>query len=52
MIQNVPNVKIDYISLVDPETLQSVEKIHKNDRLAAAVYIGKIRLIDNVSMGT
>ena len=50
-IQTVSGAKIDYISLVNPKTLQPVQQVHENDRLALAVYIGKTRLIDNVAMG-
>jgi pantoate--beta-alanine ligase len=50
-IQDVPGTKIDYISLVNPETLQPVQQVSENDRLALAVYIGKTRLIDNVALG-
>jgi len=50
-ILDIPGTKIDYISLVNPETLQPVRRVHENDRLALAVYIGKTRLIDNVALG-
>lgn len=40
--------KIDYISIVDYETLQDVKKIERKAAILAAVYIGKTRLIDNV----
>ena len=39
--------KIDYVALVDANTMQSIKQI-KGDILGAiAVYIGKTRLIDN-----
>ncbi|EPS48773.1 pantoate--beta-alanine ligase [Clostridium botulinum CFSAN002367] len=42
-----PLAKIDYVSIVDSITLQSVEKIQSSILVAIAVYIGKTRLIDN-----
>jgi pantoate--beta-alanine ligase len=41
--------KIDYVSVVDRDTLEPVEKIDDREALiAAAVRFGKVRLIDNV----
>ena len=41
--------KIDYISVVDRNTLEPVEKIEDNETLiCAAIRFGKVRLIDNV----
>lgn len=43
-----PLAKIDYIAVVDRETLQPIEKVGDSEAMiAAAVYIGDIRLIDN-----
>lgn len=39
---------IDYISIVNPETLEEVSKAHCGDVAALAVRIGKTRLIDNI----
>ena len=39
--------RLDYASLVSPETLQDVSTIEAPALLALAVYIGKTRLIDN-----
>ncbi len=43
------NSRIDYIEIVDPETLESLEIIPKNGKVvvAVAVFIGSARLIDN-----
>ncbi len=43
-----PDAKIDYISIVNPETLEDVEKINDNIVIALAVFIGSTRLIDNM----
>ena len=39
--------KIDYVALVNPETLQPVKRITQNVLALVAVRIGSIRLIDN-----
>ncbi len=46
-INTEPLSKIDYVELVDAETLKRVEIIEKPVLVAIAVYIGKTRLIDN-----
>ena len=40
--------KIDYISIVNPETLEAVPEVQHGDVAALAVRIGKTRLIDNI----
>jgi pantoate--beta-alanine ligase len=39
--------RIDYISIVDPRTLEPLETVQEKAMAALAVYIGQIRLIDN-----
>jgi pantoate--beta-alanine ligase len=46
-IERVPSARIDYVVVVDPETLQSKNSIQPPLLLAAAVYFGRTRLIDN-----
>jgi pantoate--beta-alanine ligase len=41
------DVVIDYVEVVDPDTLIKKERISHRSAIAAAVYIGKTRLIDN-----
>lgn len=41
-------LRIDYVSIVNPRTLESVSGIHPPVLLAVAVRVGKTRLIDNV----
>jgi pantoate--beta-alanine ligase len=48
LIMQQPSAKIDYISIVNPETLEDVQTIDKQALIALAVYIGKTRLIDNI----
>lgn len=46
-IQSEPLAKIDYVEIVDFDTLENVDKLNGNILAAVAVYIGKTRLIDN-----
>ncbi len=41
------HTRIDYISIVDAHTLESTSRINKPILIALAVFVGKIRLIDN-----
>ncbi len=47
-IETSPLACIDYLSLVDLETLQPVTEIVRPALLATAVFYGEVRLIDNV----
>ncbi|HLV80971.1 MAG TPA: pantoate--beta-alanine ligase [Chthonomonadaceae bacterium] len=48
MIASEPDAQVDYVALVDPETLQPVADLSAGPTLAVlAVRIGKTRLIDN-----
>jgi pantoate--beta-alanine ligase len=42
------HLKIDYLSLVDTETLQVVNDLKRPSILAAAVFYDDVRLIDHV----
>jgi len=48
LIRKRKSAKIDYIEVVDPESLQPLKKISGNCLIALAVWFGKTRLIDNV----
>ncbi|MFA5287598.1 MAG: pantoate--beta-alanine ligase [Candidatus Omnitrophota bacterium] len=50
IIKNKKSAKIDYIKIVDSDNLKPLDKILSNCLIVLAVYIGKIRLIDNVSI--
>ena len=43
--------RIDYAEVVDPGSLEPVEKIDGEALVALAVYIGRTRLIDNIILG-
>ncbi len=44
-------VKIQYIELVDPDTLKNVEKVNGKTVMAIAAFAGITRLIDNTVLG-
>lgn len=46
-INTEPLAKIDYVDVVDFDTITPVDRIGKSVLVAIAVYIGKTRLIDN-----
>jgi pantoate--beta-alanine ligase len=43
-----PRVRLEYFEIVDPLEVEPVGRINEEVRIAAAVWIGKTRLIDNV----
>jgi pantoate--beta-alanine ligase len=47
IINDEPLARIDYVSLVDAESLQEVATLQRPGLLALAVFLGKTRLIDN-----
>lgn len=50
MIDSFPDTQIDYIVIVDPQTLESVAVIDRPVRMALAVKVGNTRLIDNMPL--
>jgi len=48
IINAEPLARVDYISIVDAETLEDLNEIKDNTLIALAVFIGKTRLIDNI----
>jgi pantoate--beta-alanine ligase len=51
LIAENPLARIDYVEMVDPDTLERLDKIGKRTLVALAVFFGKTRLIDNVLVG-
>jgi len=51
MITSMPTAKVDYVALVDPESLEEVERLKGKVLIALAVRFGKARLIDNCVVG-
>jgi len=52
ILNQVPSMKIEYVSIVDAETLQSLDRIGGRILAAMAVRIGSTRLIDNILVDT
>lgn len=49
-ISKIPGARIDYMEAVDATTLQPLRNRRTEGRLAAAVFLGKTRLIDNIAL--
>ncbi len=50
LINSNPRARIDYLAIVDPDTLKPLDKIRDKCLVALAVRIGKTRLIDNAQI--
>ncbi len=48
ILEAIPKIKIDYLTLCDLETLQPISQMKNRAVLLAAVKIGSVRLIDNI----
>ena len=46
----IPGVKVDYVELVDAETLHEVQDDNRLALLAVAAFFGEVRLIDNIEL--
>ena len=44
-----PDARLEYFEIVDPETLAPVETVNGPVLIAAALWLGSVRLIDNIS---
>ena len=51
VLNGTPEVKIEYVEIVDPDEIKPVRTVGPRARIAAAVWLGPTRLIDNVSLG-
>lgn len=50
IIASAKEAKIDYISVVNRDTLDEIEEMRGNVLIALAVFIGATRLIDNLEI--
>jgi pantoate--beta-alanine ligase len=50
LIEQIPGTRIDYLELVDAETIEPSRSFSRPMRLAVAVFLGKARLIDNIAV--
>ena len=48
LLASVPEVRVEYLEVVDPETFQPVDQIAGDVRIVAAAWVGAVRLIDNL----
>jgi pantoate--beta-alanine ligase len=48
VLEGVPTLEIEYVSLVDAETLEAVEQVAGRVLVAVAARLGPARLIDNI----
>lgn len=44
-----PSLRLEYLEIVDPDTLKPVDRIAGPVRIAAAAFLGETRLIDNLA---
>jgi pantoate--beta-alanine ligase len=51
LIKKEPLAQIDYVSIADPRTLEELSQIKGAALISMAVYMGKTRLIDNMTLG-
>ena len=50
LIRKEPLARIDYISIANPETLKELTEIKQPALVSLSVYVGKSRLIDNITL--
>jgi pantoate--beta-alanine ligase len=50
-LQEEPAIRVDYLAVVDPDTLLPIDDVKAGGLLAIAAYVGNTRLIDNVLLG-
>jgi pantoate--beta-alanine ligase len=43
-----PEIRVEYLEIVDPDEMRPVDRIDGPVRIAAAIWLGSIRLIDNL----
>ena len=47
ILAGAPEIRVEYFEIVDPATFHSVDTIAGDVRIAAAIWLGEVRLIDN-----
>jgi pantoate--beta-alanine ligase len=48
ILDREPRIRVEYLEVVDPETMQPLARIAGDALVAAAIWLGDVRLIDNV----
>lgn len=51
ILRTEPTVQIEYVAVVDPDSLQNLPEVHSTALVAIAARIGDTRLIDNILLG-
>ena len=48
VLSDAPEIRVEYLEIVDPATFQPVKTVRGPARIVAAVWLGDVRLIDNL----
>jgi pantoate--beta-alanine ligase len=48
VLSRTPEIRVEYLEVVDPATFQPVNTVTSDVRIAAAAWVGDVRLIDNI----
>ena len=51
IIDATPMARIDYLSVAQPQSLTELDKVESTALLSLAVFVGEVRLIDNIVVG-
>jgi len=51
LMRTAKDIKIDYVAICDPETLEEKKTVKGKTLIAVAAYLGRTRLIDNILVG-
>ncbi|HNU99132.1 MAG: pantoate--beta-alanine ligase [Verrucomicrobia bacterium] len=51
LVASEPAARLDYVAFFDPDTLEPTRAVHRTSHMALAVFVGKVRLIDNAPLG-
>ena len=52
LIEPVEDARIDYVSVAHPETLEELDQVETEALISLAVFMGDVRLIDNIKIAT
>ncbi len=50
IVTAIPSARIQYIEIVEPDTLKPLKTVRSRALIVVAVYVGRVRLIDNVAV--
>lgn len=50
LIGSEPSIRLDYVAVADPATLEEVKELKGKVLIALAAYLGKTRLVDNMAL--